>query len=313
MGIKERIKRSVKAFLFDNESRASTDITSRTETLTSSEYWTKHNVTGHYQFKSREESLSYMRWRFSQYLNYEELMPCTGFDNKVVLDYGCGPGHDVIGFVEYSKPARVIAMDVSSSSLDETRKRVGLHNASGIVEVKLIKEKEKLPLEDNSIDYIHSSGVLHHTPNMNEILDEFRRILKPNGIIRIMVYNYNSIWTHLYVPYILQITKGVNKDLSLEDAFRRSTDGDACPISKCYSPEEFLEICNRSNLRGKFSGAAVSLDELDWVNTKNKAMADMRLAERHRDFLKSITFDQYLRPIYKGNIAGIDAVYELHK
>ncbi|MBL7901668.1 MAG: methyltransferase domain-containing protein [Bacteroidia bacterium] len=46
---------------------------------------------------------------------------------------------------------------------------MALHNASNITEIKLIKENEKLPLEDNSIDYIHFSGVLHHTPNMLEI------------------------------------------------------------------------------------------------------------------------------------------------
>lgn len=313
MGIKTRIKKSIKVLLFADKVGMSDVIPKTSKVLTSSEYWTGHNVTYHYNFLNCEDSLSYMRWRFSQYLNYEELMPCSGFDNKVVLDYGCGPGHDVVGFIEYSKPAKVIAMDVSTSSLEETRKRVALHNASGVVEIKLIKEKEKLPIEDNSVDYIHSSGVLHHTPNMNEILDEFRRILKPDGLIRIMVYNYNSIFTQLYVPYILQITKGMHKELSLEDAFRRSTDGDACPISRFYIPEEFIAVCEKSKLYGKFLGAAISLDEMDWVPKRNQAMANIRLAEKHRNFLKSLTFDQYLRPIYKGNIAGIDAVYEFKK
>ncbi len=281
--------------------------------LSSAEYWTQHNVTQHYAFTSKEDSLLFMRWRFAQYLNYENLMPCTGFDNKIVLDYGCGPGHDVVGFVEYSKPTKIIAMDVSTSSLAETQKRITLHDASALVDIQLIQEQEGIPLEDNSVDYIHSSGVLHHAPNLDKILREFHRILKPDGLIKIMVYNSDSIWNHLYVPYILQITRGVNSDCTLEDAFRKSTDGNACPISRRYTADEFLEIGRKSSLSGKFLGAAISLDEMDWVSQKNKAMSDIRLAEKHRIFLKNLTFDEYLRPIYKGNIAGIDAVFEFKK
>jgi ubiquinone/menaquinone biosynthesis C-methylase UbiE len=312
MGITSRVKQAAKILVLGD-----LNPTVKKNTLanvkSSSEYWTLHNVTGHLDFKTKEESLLYMRWRFDQYSNYQELIPCAGFDNKVILDYGCGPGHDVIGFVEYSRPKKVIAMDVSSSSLEETKKRIALHNASESTELSLIKEGEKLPIEDNSIDYIHSSGVLHHTPNMPEILDEFRRILKPDGIIRIMVYNYNSIWTHLYVPYILQIKQNIYSDLSLKEAFKRSTDGEFCPISNNYTPEQYLEICSQSGLSGKFLGAAISLDEMDWLLERNKAMKDIRLAEEHREFLKNLTFDSNLRPIYNGNIAGIDAVFELTK
>ncbi len=312
MSIRSRIKYAAKILLNGSvEMQPNNAVLANSKS--SADYWTAYNVTGHHAFKTREESLAYMRWRFDQYPNYETLMPCAGFDDKIILDYGCGPGHDVVGFSEYSKPKKIIAMDVSSSSLDETKKRIALHNATSYVEVKLIKEKEKLPIEDNSIDYIHSSGVLHHTPNMPEILNEFRRILKPNGIIRIMVYNHDSIWTQLYVPYILQIKQNIYSNLSLNEAFKRSTDGEFCPISNNYTPEAFLEIGSQAKLSGKFLGAAISLDEMDWVLERNKAMKELRLAETHRQFLKALTFDDQLRPLYKGNIAGIDAVFEFIK
>lgn len=312
MGIASRIKQAIKNQIF-GDINPTVEKNTSVNFESSSEYWTLHNVTGHLDFKTKEESLLHMRWRFDQYPNYQELIPCVGFDDKVILDYGCGPGHDVIGFVEYSKPKKVIAMDVSSTSLEETKNRIALHNASESTEIRLIKEGEKLPIEDDSIDYIHSSGVLHHTSNMPEILDEFHRILKPDGIIRIMVYNYNSIWMHLYVPYILQIKQNIYSDLSLKEAFKRSTDGEFCPISNNYTPEQFLEICNQSGFFGKFLGAAISLAEMDWLLERNKAMQDIRLAEEHREFLKNLTFDSNLRPIYNGNIAGIDAVFELTK
>jgi ubiquinone/menaquinone biosynthesis C-methylase UbiE len=308
------MKAMAKALLYGDTVTAVKPSGSIGQNLSSSEYWTRHNVTSHRSFKTREESLNYMKWRFDIYPNYENLMPCSGFDGKVILDYGCGPGHDVVGFLEYSKPSRIVAMDVSGSSLEETRNRVALHNGQNTVEIKLIKEKEKLPLEDNSIDYIHSSGVLHHTPNMPEILRELRRILKPDGMMKIMVYNYNSIWSHLYVPYILQMVNKVDTDLPHKEAFRRSTDGVDCPISNYYTPEEYVAICEKEGFTGKCTGVSIGLEELDWVhNYKNRAMSDIRFPEAHRNFLKELTYDEYLRPVYRGNIAGINAVFEFKK
>jgi ubiquinone/menaquinone biosynthesis C-methylase UbiE len=314
--MRSRIKKAVKALLYGDSEPVDRkmEYSSKEQNVSSSDYWTSHNVTGHKQFSTREESLHYMRWRFDIYPHYEQLMPCNGFDGKVILDYGCGPGHDVVGFLEYSKPKKVIAMDVSSSSLEETSNRVKLHGGTGRVDVKLIKEKEPLPIEDSSIDYIHSSGVLHHTPNMPEILNEFHRILKPKGIIRIMVYNYNSIWAHLYVPYVLQIVKKIDSNLSLADAFRRSTDGVDCPISNFYTPEEYLDICAKSQLKGVCTGVSIGLEEMEWVHTHLfKAMGNIKFPEVHRNFLKEITFNQQLQPVYKGRIAGINAVFELTK
>jgi SAM-dependent methyltransferase len=73
-------------------------------------------VTLHHQFKSAEESLAFFHWRNDQYFGYIERMPVAGFDGKAVLDFGCGPGHDVIGFAIYSSPARLVAADISPAS-----------------------------------------------------------------------------------------------------------------------------------------------------------------------------------------------------
>jgi len=110
----------------------------RYSNVSSAKYWTSHNITFHYEFKNKEDSLHYMRWRFNHYPNYEKLMPCSGFDDKIILDYGCGPGHDIVGFIEYSKPRKIIAMDVSPTSLMETQKRVSLHNGLDKVEIKYL-------------------------------------------------------------------------------------------------------------------------------------------------------------------------------
>jgi len=43
------------------------------------------------------------------------------------------------------------------------------------------------------------------------------------------------------------------------------------------------------------------------------AIENYDLPEHHRDFLFSLTFDRYSRPLYKFDVAGIDGCYELKK
>lgn len=97
MGIRSRIKYAAKVLIKgDTETQQQDAVLANTKS--SAAYWTAYNVNGHHAFKTREESLTYIRWRFDQYPNYEALMPCEGFDDHVISDYRCGPGQDVIGF-----------------------------------------------------------------------------------------------------------------------------------------------------------------------------------------------------------------------
>ena len=123
-----------------------------------------------------EQSLNHFEWRNSQYPGYIELMPVKNYDNKVVLDYGCGPGNDLVGFSEFSNPKELIGADVSKPSLELAKKRLLLHRKD--VRLLHLEEKEnKILLADNSIDLIHSSGVLHHCKNLNKFKKNSKEFL----------------------------------------------------------------------------------------------------------------------------------------
>jgi SAM-dependent methyltransferase len=280
--------------------------------IVSKEYWTDHNVTLHHQFSTKEESLEYFHWRNDQYFNYIELLPVSGFDGKVVMDYGCGPGHDLIGFGTFSACERLVGVDVSSSSIAESRLRLALHgiNAEAVL---LDSGIVTLPFEDAMFDHIHSSGVLHHTPDPLVILKELRRVLKPGGTINVMVYNYNSLWVHLYVAYQRSLIEGLYQGAGLRDQFRHSTDGEDCPISNCYRPAEWVELCAEAGFDAHFSGAAVSVFELSILEKRFAAIMNQKLPSESREFLKSLTFDEHAAPKYQGHYAGIDACYQLKR
>lgn len=274
----------------------------------STAYWTEHNVTSHKRFQTARESLGYFHWRNDQYYNYIKLMPVTGFDDKIVLDFGCGPGNDVIGFSEYSKTKKLFGADVSRASIAEAKVRASLHESSAEF-IELDEKTAKIPLPDESVDHIHSSGVLHHTPNPRAILEEFRRVLKPDGTIRVMVYHSDSLWVHLYVAYMKMVCDPTFDNLSLEDAFRKTTDGPGCPISRFYSPTEFTQLCYSAGLKTNFAGAAISMHEMNILSKRFDAIQDIRLAAESRRFLLELEFDEKGYPYYRGALAGIDGCY----
>ncbi len=59
-----------------------------------------------------------------------------------------------------------------------------------------------LPFEDNSFDVVISSGVVHHTPDAKKSVMELKRIVKPKGLLYLLIYRKPSI------HYIERITSG---------------------------------------------------------------------------------------------------------
>jgi SAM-dependent methyltransferase len=276
---------------------------------TSADFWTRYNVTGHRAFASAEESLAHFRWRSDQYIDYLRYMPVDGQDNRVVVDYGCGPGHDLVGFAVHSRPARLIGIDVSPASLEQARRRLALHGSRP--ELLQIGENVRLPLESASVDYIHTSGVLHHVPDPLAVLLEFKRVLRPAGEVRVMVYNADSLWLHLHVAYVVRIVHGLYRDLPVREAFGRFTDGEECPLATVYTPGEFCALAASAGFACRFLGAALAVAELaDWPN-RCEAIMHPDLEPEHREWLLSLEIDRRGLPTFAGTLAGQDGCYRL--
>jgi len=131
--------------------------------------------------------------------------------------------------------------------------------------------------------------------------------------MRVMVYNYDSLWVHLFTAYFIQIERGFYQDMDLYEAFKRTTDGPYCPIAKCYKPKDFVSLLGESGFDAKFLGAAISLNEMKMLPKRFTAMQTRTLADEHRDFLSQLTFNEKGIPLIKGEVAGIDACYRVTK
>ena len=275
-------------------------------------YWTRHLVNST-PFRSAGESMRYLAQRSEEYPLFERLMELDAdHSHDVVLDYGCGPGNDLVGFAVRGKARRVIGMDVSMPALLLARDRLALHglDASRVELIQVSDDEPVLPLATGSVDYLFCEGVLHHTTHPDAILAELARAVRPGGRGHIMVYNRDSLWFHLYTAYCRQIVDGDFAGLPVEEAFQRNTDGEDCPIARAYRPEEFAALCRTAGFQVSYLGGYFAVQELALVGTTlPTALADARLPDEQREFLGKLTIDADGYPRHEGSHAGIGGVF----
>ncbi len=124
-----------------------------------------------------------------------------------------------------------------------------------------------------------------------------------------MAYNKASVWYHLYVPYVLQIEEQKHVDLSIMEAFAKSTDGPDCPVSRCYSELEHRNFVEPLGFKQENFGVAVSCWEMVQLPKRFWAIMDRNVAQEHRQFLAALTFDKRGLPMAGDHYAGIDGCY----
>lgn len=121
----------------------------------------------------------------------DQIKQVTSIDNKDIVDLGAGSGRLTLQLAPYAKS--IIALDASASMLkinEEKLLRKGYTNWHTVV-----SDHRHLPLEDNiadlvvsgwSICYVASSNVEGWEENLEKVITEIKRILRPGGTIIIL-------------------------------------------------------------------------------------------------------------------------------
>jgi ubiquinone/menaquinone biosynthesis C-methylase UbiE len=284
-------------------------------------FWGEHVVEPTW-FKSALQSRKQLEWRASLYPLFTEFVNLYGHhDGEVVLDYGCGPGNDLVGYSIYTRAKKIVGIDISSKALRLAQHRLSLHQVDP-QRIELIHSSDKatsIPLDDESIDFMQCLGVLHHTSDPAALLREFYRILKPGAEARVMVYNRESVWVHLYAAYEKLVLQNAFPGKNVYEIFHRTVDVEAdgngkCPIARCHDWQEFSRICERNGFHTEYVGGYLSDVELNSMKRCfRQAIDDERLPAEHRTFLASLIMDEKGLPMYQGKHAGIGGVYKLLK
>ena len=59
------------------------------------------------------------------------------------------------------------------------------------------------------------------------------------------------------------VQKAFPPGMDVYEAFSRDTDGYDCPISRCYSAEEWIALCDGAGFKTEYLGGYLSETELD--------------------------------------------------
>jgi len=129
--------------------------------------------------------------------DYFDIFPWSVLpENSVGFDLGCGSGRWAKGVCE--KVGTLHCIDPSSSALNVAKNNLSSENNCVFHEASV----DEIPLEDNSVDFGYSLGVLHHVPDTQLGINSCVEKLKPGAPFLVYLYYsfdnrpawYRAIW-----------------------------------------------------------------------------------------------------------------------
>ncbi|MEH1881454.1 glycosyltransferase [Nostoc sp.] len=96
---------------------------------------------------------------------------------KTVLDIACGEGYGCALFASTAKS--VVGVDINSEVVDYATNEYSTHNNVRFI----VGSCDSVPLSDNSVDVVTSFETIEHHDKHEEMMQEIKRVLKPDGVL----------------------------------------------------------------------------------------------------------------------------------
>lgn len=158
-------------------------------------------------------------------------------DDKVparVLDVGSGDAHASVAMKQRWPKAQVIALDIAVGELRQSRKQAGIFKSLLGRDIERIgADLRALPLADASIDVLFSNLCLHLVDDVHAALAEFRRVLKPDGMLLVSGFGCENLHIALLGDALMHA--GFRNPVLDRDEFEVDGEGEAAWYEVVYA------------------------------------------------------------------------------
>ena len=124
-----------------------------------------------------------VRARLLARLDYVKLTPA------LIIDAGCGTGHASRALKRLYRRARVIALDIAPGMLQAAGRQRGWFRRFD----RVLADAAHLPFADASVDLVFSNLMLQWCNDPDALFAEFRRVLKPHGILSFSTFGPDTL------------------------------------------------------------------------------------------------------------------------
>jgi len=129
---------------------------------------------------------------------FRRYLPATA---ETILDAGGGSGRYGVKFALDYPAAKIVVADISSESLRLVRR---IARAFGVCNIDLTQaDLRHLPFPDGYFDVVFCDAVLQHLPDEDQVLSEFKRVLKSGGTL--IIANVNFWNFHTFYKFCLRL------------------------------------------------------------------------------------------------------------
>lgn len=169
------------------------------------------------------------RYRLEPYI--QDFAKFEEWQGKRVLEIGVGLGADHQRFVESG--ALSTGIDLTPRAIALTEQRLTVFNLTSDLR---IADVENLELPIDEFDLVYSWGVIHHSPDTQSAVHQIRRVLKPGGIARVMIYNkWSVVGMMLWLKYGLMTMRPFTPLHEIYGNYLESPGTKAFSVKEAYS------------------------------------------------------------------------------
>lgn len=205
------------------------------------------------EFASKEYFEQVEAHRYGTHPWIKKAIDTFDIKDKDVLEIGFGMGTDHMNLAR--RGGCMNGIDLTPRNLEVTASRFELY---GLKSKLITGDAENLPYPDNSMDFVYSFGVIHHSPDTERIVAEIRRVLKPGGRCWVTVYHKRSIffWWSTFLVNFLLLGGWRKRSLKQQISLIEYPNTNENMVIRLYNKSDFLKLF------GNFSFCAASMYHL---------------------------------------------------